>query len=77
MLFVASSTANQRWEELQVVLDADPPALILHTSNKTLIFVVEYHILENVYSSDKNINPIPIFAVDLPKIRDGYMDLRK
>jgi len=32
---------------------------------------------EGLYSLEENINPIPMLAADLLKIRDDYVDLRK
>lgn len=53
---------------LKVVIDADPPTIDPHASSTTLAFVVGYHMFEGLYSLDKSLKPIPMLAVDLPKL---------
>jgi peptide/nickel transport system substrate-binding protein len=74
MLFTTFSAAEAKTGGvLKVVLDADPPTLDPHASTTTLVFVVGYHMFEGLYSLDKNLNPIPMLAADLPEISEDKL----
>lgn len=63
-----SAESGKMGGTLKVVIDADPPTIDPHASSTTLAFVVGYHMFEGLYSLDESLKPIPMLAVDLPKI---------